>query len=141
MSDDYSDIINLPHHISRRRPRMSVYMRAAQFAPFAALTGHGEMIAETARLTDSFDELCEDSANMLSQKLMLLTEKISDKPYITVLRFIPDKTKDGGEFSKISGNVRRIDEVNRILIFIDGTEISFDSIADMSGDVFGDIVE
>ena len=97
-NEDYSDIINLPHHQSKTRPHMTNYNRAAQFAPFAALTGHSEAIDETARLTDSKIELDEYEKEIIDRKLRIITENISTMPEITVCYFVPDEKKAGGAY-------------------------------------------
>ena len=96
---DYSAIINLPHKQSSTRKHMSNYDRAAQFAPFAALTGHDEAIKETARLTDDYFEMGEDKLSELTAKIQLLKDKLDEQPEITVTYFIPDEQKSGGFYS------------------------------------------
>ncbi len=115
---------------------MSNHDRAAQFAPFAALDGHGDSIAETARLTDDFTVLTEDMLFELSVRMRFLSEHISERPEINVAYFIPDERKSGGKYQSIRGNLRTIDEYSRELIFADGRKISMDSILSLSGEVF-----
>ena len=133
---DYSKIINLPHHQSATRKRMSNYDRAAQFAPFAALTGHDEAIKETARLTDDYMEMGEDRLGELSAKIQLLIDKLSEQPEITVVYFIPDERKSGGSYAEKTGIVRIIDEYERKLVFYDGDKILIDRVADFKGEIF-----
>ena len=133
---DYSKIINLPHHQSATRKRMSNYDRAAQFAPFAALTGHDEAIKETARLTDDYMEMGEDRLGELSAKIKLLIDKLSEQPEITVVYFIPDERKSGGSYAEKTGVVRIIDEYERKLVFYDGDKILIDRVADFKGEIF-----
>ena len=95
MMDLYDDIINLPHHVSERHPQMSMYNRAAQFAPFAALAGHDSAITEAARLTDAEQELPESEAEILDRKLARL-QTMEEKTPVTVTYFVPDSRKDGG---------------------------------------------
>lgn len=136
---DYSKIINLPHHQSATRKRMSNYDRAAQFAPFAALTGHDEAIKETARLTDDYMEMGEDRLGELSAKIQLLIDKLSEQPEITVVYFIPDERKSGGSYAEKTGVVRIIDEYERKLVFYDGDKILIDRVADFKGEIFSQL--
>lgn len=136
---DYSKIINLPHHQSATRKRMSNYDRAAQFAPFAALTGHDEAIKETARLTDDYMEMGEDRLGELSAKIQLLIDKLSEQPEITVMYFIPDERKSGGSYAEKTGIVRIIDEYERKLVFYDGDKILIDRVTDFKGEIFSQL--
>ena len=136
---DYSKIISLPHHQSATRKRMSNYDRAAQFAPFAALTGHDEAIKETARLTDDYMEMGEDRLGELSAKIQLLTDKLSEQPEITVVYFIPDVRKSGGSYAEKTGIVRIIDEYERKLVFYDGDKILIDRVTDFKGEIFSQL--
>ena len=136
---DYSKIINLPHHQSATRKRMSNYDRAAQFAPFAALTGHDEAIKETARLTDDYMEMGEDRLGELSAKIQLLIDKLSEQPEITVVYFIPDERKSGGSYAEKTGIVRIIDEYERKLVFYDGDKILIDRVTDFKGEIFSQL--
>ena len=130
-SEDYSDIINLPHHVSRNHPQMPMMNRAAQFAPFAALTGYEAVIQETGRLTDDFIELDEDDKLRLNQKIAELLERIEDNPSVTITYFKPDSRKAGGLYSTISGRLKSVDEIQQILFFVDGTAIPFSCINDI----------
>lgn len=136
---DYSKIINLPHHQSATRKRMSNYDRAAQFAPFAALTGHDEAIKETARLTDDYMEMGEDRLGELSAKIQLLIDKLSEQPEITVVYFVPDERKSGGSYDEKTGIVRIIDEYERKLVFYDGDKILIDRVMDFKGEIFSQL--
>jgi len=136
---DYSKIINLPHHQSATRKRMSNYDRAAQFAPFAALTGHDEAIKETARLTDDYMEMGEDRLGELSAKIQLLIDKLSEQPEITVVYFVPDERKSGGSYAEKTGIVRIIDEYERKLVFYDGDKILIDRVMDFKGEIFSQL--
>lgn len=136
MKSQYDDIINLPHHVSKTHPQMPMSDRAAQFSPFAALTGYDAAIRETGRLTDAQTELSEEDADILNEKIAVLVERISEKPHVTVTYFVPDDRKKGGAYSTISGNLRRIDEYERLLIFVDGKIIQMDTIADIECDLF-----
>ena len=136
---DYSKIINLPHHQSATRKRMSNYDRAAQFAPFATLTGHDEAIKETARLTDDYMEMGEDRLGELSAKIQLLIDNLSEQSEITVVYFIPDERKSGGSYAEKTGVVRIIDEYERKLVFYDGDKILVDRVTDFKGEIFSQL--
>ena len=136
MEEKYNDIINLPHYQSKKRPHMSIYDRAAQFSPFSALTGHEEAIKETARLTDKRLELDETTKTMLNEKFSFIMEHILDRPEITVTYFVPDTLKSGGRYEVFTGNVKKYDYLNRILHFIDNTEIQIDDIIEIESRIF-----
>lgn len=130
----YDDIINLQHHQSATRPHMSNYDRAAQFSPFAALTGHDEAIKETARLTDRKVELDEYTKEDLNSKLQI----IGDNPgtEVTITYFQPDEKKSGGAYLTITGCVKRIDEYEQTVVFTDKTAISIDQISEIESELF-----
>lgn len=134
--ENYNDIINLPHHKSSTRPHMSNRDRAAQFAPFAALTGHDSAIKETSRLTDDFIEISEDKMTALSAKMQMIIENILETPEVEFTYFAPDENKLGGAYISKMGNVRRVDEYDRVVIFTDGVKIPIDSIIDINGEFF-----
>lgn len=135
-SEKYDDIINLPRHISKKHPRMSLEARSAQFAPFAALTGYDEVINETARLTSERKEIDEELKMILNNKLKIIQEKLATKPEITFKYFIPDIKKDGGEYVTKKGNVIKIDKYKEIIILQDETEIYISEIIEITGDIF-----
>lgn len=139
----YDDIINLPHPVSKRHPQMPLSDRAAQFAPFAALTGHDEAIRETARLTDSFVELDEEQREKLDQRLqMLLAEMRADPlrtPEIKVTYFQPDEKKDGGAYVSVSGSVKKVDGYRRQIRFTDGTALPMENLVSIEGELFKDM--
>lgn len=132
----YDDIINLRHYSSPARPRMSRMNRAAQFAPFAALTGYDAAVTETARLTDKRHELTEDERIMLSEKLHILSENEQDRPVVRITYFLPDSRKSGGSYEIIGGAVRRIDEGEMKIVFADGRKIDIADIRDIEGEIF-----
>ncbi len=134
--EKYNDIINLPHYQSKKRPHMSIHDRAAQFSPFAALTGHDEAIKETARLTDKKTELSETAKTILNEKFSFIMEHIYDQPEITVTYFIPDSLKSGGMYVDYTGRVKKYDYHNRILHFTDNTEIKVDDILEIESAIF-----
>lgn len=124
----YDDILNLPHHVSNTRPHISMHDRAAQFSPFAALTGYDDTVKETARLTDEKLELTADRITDLNQKITFLNEHAEERPEITVEYFIPDGKKSGGKYVMLSGKFRRIDEYNHNMVFTSGDEIPLNDI-------------
>ena len=115
----YDDVIYRQHPTSKKHPRMSRMNRAAQFAPFAALTGYEESIEETARLTDRRIELSEFEIEELNAKLNFIQEHIKERPEVTITYFQPDERKEGGSYITVSGKVRRIDEASKVLVFED----------------------
>lgn len=138
MSDGYNDIINLPHHVSTKHPRMKMIDRAAQFSPFAALTGHGAAVSETERLTENFAEPDEYEKSIINEKLRFLAELVSQRPVAEIVYFEPDKRKDGGEYVTVTGEVKKIDSVGQSVLMADGQRISADFISDIRCDLFGE---
>lgn len=136
MSDKYKDIINLPHHTSKTRTRMSRLNRAAQFSPFAALTGYEDAVKETARFTNERVELDEYHISMINNKLSLALENKDMKPFLSITFFRPDKRKKGGEYLTVSGVIRRVDEIKRSLVLEDGTIIPINNIYDIDSEIF-----
>lgn len=130
----YDDIINLPHHQSVTRPHMSNYDRAAQFSPFAALTGHDEAIKETARLTDRKIELDEYTKEDLNSKLQILSDAPGTE--VTITYFQPDEKKSGGAYLTITGCVKRIDEYEQTVVFTDRTAILIDQVSEIESEIF-----
>ena len=135
MTGPYDDILDLPHPTSKKHPRMSMAARAAQFAPFAALTGYGDAIKETARLTDQQLELDENEKALLNEKLQLLRQHLPGKPKITITYFVPDTKKAGGSYQTITGFVKKLQEYEHRLIMTDGTIIPIDAIIELYGDI------
>ena len=135
MTGPYDDILDLPHPTSKKHPRMSMAARAAQFAPFAALTGYGDAIKETARLTDQQLALDENEKARLNEKLQLLRQHLPGKPKITITYFVPDTQKAGGSYQTITGFVKKLQEYERRLIMTNGTIIPLDTIIELYGDV------
>ena len=124
----YDDIIDLPHHVSTSRPQMSRLDRAAQFAPFAALTGYGAAIKETARLTDKRAELGEYELMELNAGIHMLMERIDEHPQVEITYFKPDERKDGGAYLTVKSRAKRLNEYERFILLEDETEIPFDDI-------------
>lgn len=139
ISEPYADIIDMPHHISGKHMQMSMQNRAAQFAPFAALTGHNEAIKETARVTEEFIELDENNKYIIDVKLQLLQECIHNYPEITIVYFKPDRMKSGGEYVTCTSNVKKIDSYKRKVVMLDGTNIPIAMIIDINGDIFNNL--
>lgn len=135
MKHPYDDIIDLPHHVSERHPQMSMYNRAAQFAPFAALTGHNAAITEAARLTEAEQELSESDAEVLNRKLAYL-QSLDEKPTISVTYFVPDDKKEGGSYHTATGIVKSVEPDKGVLQFEDGTGIPVIRIKDIDGECF-----
>ena len=127
----YDEILYLPHHVSSVHPPMPVRDRAAQFAPFAALTGHGEAVKETARLTEKKIELDEDCKEALDRKLSAIQEMAKELPSIRVTYFVPDGKKDGGTYKEAVGKVKKIDGYRRWLLLGDGRKIPLDEILEI----------
>lgn len=135
----YADIIGLPHHTSPTRPRMSVSARAAQFAPFAALTGYGAAVDETARLTDDMIVLDENAKAMLDGKLQIIAEHIGGHPEVTITYFEPDKKKSGGAYISVTGRVKEIDEYERVVKLCDGVKIPIEQIYGITTELFTEL--
>ena len=129
--EEYDDIINLPHHVSKNHPPMPMMNRAAQFAPFAALTGYDAVINETGRLTDGFIELDENKKEQLNRRIAELMEEIDERPLVTITFFKPDERKTGGSYSTVSGQLKKVDEFNQVLVMEDDTVIPFNFIFDI----------
>lgn len=136
---DYDDIIHLPHHVSSTHPQMSLSDRAAQFAPFAALTAHGAAIRETARLTDARIELDENEKAILDERLRMVRETRSEQPEITITYFQPDHRKDGGKYVTVTGSVKKFDMYGHAVLMNDGLRISFREIYKIEGELFGTV--
>lgn len=133
---NYDDIINLPHHISKKHPQMPIADRAAQFSPFAALTGYDAAVRETARLTTERIELDENAKADLDMKLSLLKESLSGSPQISVIYFVADQKKAGGEYITINGSLKRIDVYEGRLVMEDGREIPIEDIMEIESSLF-----
>ncbi|MCD8395998.1 MAG: hypothetical protein LUD12_02205 [Lachnospiraceae bacterium] len=166
--EDYQDILDLPYHVSEHRTHMSMTDRAAQFSPFAALTGYDAAVKETERLTDQRLELDESEQQKLSERLKLLKSRLNDSSIVEITYFVPDereslamqnraqarwlglhrtsasqmhdkKRKSGGEYSTVTGVVKKLDELQRILIMTDGIIIPIEEIVELNGAIFRSI--
>ena len=134
-NNPYADIINLPHHVSKVHPQMSMAQRAAQFSPFAALVGYEDVIDETARQTDSKRELDETEKIELDRKLCVIESHLAEKPLVEIEFFVPDKTKAGGEYVFKSGSIVKIVPTERVVI-VGGETIRMDRIIGIEGKLF-----
>ena len=132
----YDDLLNLPHHVSMSHAHMSLYDRAAQFAPFKALTGYEDDVEETARLTDKRIELDENRIEHLDARLQLLEDCLAESPVVSITFFQPDARKDGGSYVTVSGEVKKIDAIARNIILKSGQIIAIDTIYDIIGEMF-----
>lgn len=139
MNTPYDDILPLPHHVSEKHPPMSRLDRAAQFSPFAALTGYEAAVEETARLTDQRIELDKGEKETIDQRLTLLRERLPEPTEVTITYFMPDKKKAGGAYVSVSGTVKKIDDYERMVILRNGTSIPIDDILHINGKLFDGI--
>lgn len=136
MTKEYGDIIHLPHHVSETRPGMALINRAAQFTPFAALTGYDTAIKETGRLTDERVELDEYMKADLNNKLQIIEAWLKEQPEISITYFQPDSKKEGGSYVTVKGRVKKINVFERMVLMIDGTVIHIDDILSLEGKIF-----
>lgn len=139
MSDEYRDILHLPHHVSSKRPQMPMSDRAAQFSPFAALTGYDDAIHETGRWTDEKIDLSDGEKEVLDRKQQILLERLADHPALTVTYFVPDAKKSGGAYVTKSGTLKKIDGFERWMLLTDGTKILLDDVAGIESELFCDL--
>lgn len=138
----YDDMLDLPHHQSSTRSHMSIANRAAQFSPFAALTGYDDEIQETARLTDEKIELSDNEKEQLDEKLRIIAEHLNQCPTVSITHFVPDARKDGGSYMTYTGIVKRIDKLEQKVVFYaengisDGHNILIDGIVEIECAIF-----
>ena len=124
----YEDIIRIPRHISKTHPQASMADRAARFSPFAAISGYEEMVKEAARVTEERIEITEAEKAILNEQLNMIAEFLNDEPEVTITHFVPDKKKSGGAYISITGVVKRIDELKRIVVMKNNKKIKIDDI-------------
>ena len=136
MNGKYDEIMGLPHHVSKTRPQMPMSDRAAQFAPFAALTGYDAAIKETGRLTDERIELDVEALSALDMKYQLLMEALDEAPEVTITYFQPDERKAGGKYVSAVGAVKKIDDFERRIAMQDGAKIPMDDVLSIEGELF-----
>ena len=139
MNGKYDEIMGLPHHISKARPQMPMSDRAAQFAPFAALTGYDAAIKETGRLTDERIELDVEALSALDMKYQLLMEALDEAPEVTITYFQPDERKAGGKYLTATGAVKKVDDFERRITMQDGTKIPMDDVLSIDGELFSSL--
>ena len=139
MNRKYNEIMGLPHHVSKNRPQMPMSDRAAQFAPFAALTGYDAAIKETGRLTDERIELDVEALSALDMKYQLLMEALDEAPEVTITYFQPDERKAGGKYVSAVGAVKKIDDFERRITMRDGTRIPMDDVLSIDGELFSSL--
>ena len=135
----YEDIVNLPPHISKRHPQPTMMDRAARFAPFAAITGYEEMVLEEARVTEEWVDLTESALERLNERLVILQERLAERPEVTITYFEPDQRKSGGAYVTHTGNVKRIDLYEHLLVMASGKKIRIESVCKLDGEIFNDI--
>ncbi len=139
MNGKYDEIMGLPHHVSKTRPQMPMLDRAAQFAPFAALTGYDSAIKETGRLTNERIELDEEALTALDRKYQLLMDVFDDAPEVTITYFQPDERKAGGKYVSATGAVKKVDDFERQITMQDGTRIPMDDVLSIDGEPFSSL--
>ena len=135
-SNKYDDMIYLPNPTPTCKPRMSLHDRAAQFSPFAALTGYEDAVEETARLTDTRLELSEDMKTILNEKMQMIVDNLDSEPIVTITYFVPDKKKSGGAYVDVTGVVKEIDEYERCIVMTDKKKIPIEQIRAIDGTLF-----
>ena len=135
-SRQYDDIIDLPHHVSTTRPHMSRLDRAAQFSPFAALTGHDQAMKEMARLTDERIRLDESTKEVLDEKLQIIRKELQQHPMVRFTYFVPDREKDGGSYETIEGRVVKLKDSIQSIVMEDGQEIEIQELIEIDGEIF-----
>jgi hypothetical protein len=136
MTKAYDDIIHLPHHVSTAHSHMAAIDRAAQFSPFAALTGYAAAIKETARLTNERVKLDEYMKGVLSDRLQIIADRIQEYPQIAITYFQPDAKKNGGTYVTAISAAKKIDEYERFVLMTDDTVIPIDEIISIDGQIF-----
>lgn len=136
---DVTSIIDLPHHVSATRPQMSMMDRAAQFSPFAALTGYDAAIKETGRLTDQKVEMDAEALNVLNMKFQILIDCLAEEPEVTFTYFKSDERKDGGAYIDVTGIVKKVDDFERLIVMQSGTKIPMDDVLEIEGDIFSSL--
>ena len=139
MKTKYEEIINLPHHVSKTRPQMPMSDRAAQFAPFAALTGYDSAIKETGRLTDEKIELDEEALTALNMRYQLLMDALDEEPEVEITYFKPDERKAGGEYVSVTGTIKKVDDFERLITMQDGMKIPMDDVLNIDGELFSSL--
>lgn len=137
MKNSYEDIIYLPHHVSQKHPQMTMQERAAQFSPFAALTGYGDTLKETTRLTDEWIEPDEQEKEELNRRLR---QAVEEKLKVNITYYIPDAKKQGGTYATTTGVIRKIDEYAGTVKMLAGEIIPIENIHGVENHGFDDII-
>lgn len=132
----YDDMIDFPHPSFARHPRMAMIDRAAQFSPFAALTGYEDAVKETARLTEDRTELTEAAKLEISSRIQVLLKSIRQEPVVTVTYYVPDERKAGGAYHTATGAVHKIDLYERVIFLKSGEQIPIDEIFELESPLF-----
>ena len=132
LNHKYTDMLNLPHPVSESHPRMTIQNRAAQFAPFAALTGYEDAVKEASRLTDEKVDLDENSKELLDEKLQFIGEHLKEQPEISITYFEPDEKKEGGAYRTLTDCVKKIDFYTQTVVLQNGTQIQIKDIMEIS---------
>ena len=143
MSGKYDDMLHLPHHVSPTRRRMTMAERAAQFSPFAALVGYEDAVRETGRVVGQRVELSDEEKAVLDRKQRVILEALGrgEQLEVIVTYFRPDSRKDGGEYVRHTGAVKKVREIERALVFVDGVEVPFGDVVELAGDLFLEYLE
>ena len=128
----YDDIINLPHNVSPTRKQMSMHDRAAQFAPFAALVGYDDAVAETTRLTEPRPELDEQEQRAINERLAYIADHINEHPEVRIRYFVPDERKSGGAIVEVYGKIKKVSATDGIIVMADGCVVSIKDVIDIS---------
>lgn len=136
MMGKYDDIINLNRPFSMKHPPMPVSDRAAQFSPFAALTGYDTAISESARLTEEVIDLDENAKALLNEKLNLIKAHLSEHPEVTITYFKPDERKSGGKYVNVTGSVKKINQYKQEIVMMDGSIVSIENITEIESKLF-----
>ncbi len=140
MTDHFDDIINLPHPDPKHHQRMPMLERAAQFLPFAALTGYDDSVREEARLTDKQVAIGEDAAEELDRRMALLREHLPEMPLVTITYFVPDSRKDGGRYLSATGRIKKMDDYGQTILLENNPPIAIQHVLDIESELFQDII-
>ena len=130
------ELLNYPYDGVKRHPHMSNAKRAAQFAPFAALTGYEEAIEESGRITEERKEMHEDALRIIQAKTAVLCEHIKEQPYVSFTVFREDEKRNGGTYRTEEGNLKTVDEVNRLFVFTDRRRVNMDDVSAIDSPLF-----
>jgi hypothetical protein len=136
MIKNYEDIINMPHHISKKHPQMSISDRAAQFAPFAALTGYQDAIIETGRLVDKKIELTNEEKEVISSKIYYLLENVDKNIEVSICYFIKDEKKNGGKYNDVLGVIKSFNQIDKTIKLTNKMIINLEDIVSINNNIF-----